>query len=171
MIKGEGIARKKQFTKDIKRDKKRLRSVDLLRAHLAIKEASITLCCFILSVISSTGGCDALFAKAALECKTYVMEICEIRIFPVPRSMSTIAMQCNVNKYMQLAKNIPTDVNVAYGNIISFCTVTSALVLLLLANQIKKKLPKVNRVLAKRLHEDEELEANKKDTDAAVAVD
>ncbi|KAI3780598.1 hypothetical protein L2E82_10582 [Cichorium intybus] len=70
-------------------------------------------------------------------------------------------------------------------------SLTSALVLLLLANirwyiekkegpsdsklasvkhyaiLIKKKLPKVNRVLAKRLLEDEELEANKKDTDAA----
>lgn len=36
--------------------------------------------------------------------------------------------------------------------------------------QIKKKLPKVNRVLAKRLLEDEELEAIKKDT-TDVAVD
>lgn len=31
--------------------------------------------------------------------------------------------------------------------------------------QIKKKLPKVNRVLAKRLLEDEEIEATKKETD------
>ncbi|KAI3691172.1 hypothetical protein L2E82_49391 [Cichorium intybus] len=36
---------------------------------------------------------------------------------------------------------------------------------------IKKKLPKVNRVLAKRLLEDEEFEANKKETDASVVTD